>query len=811
MWTMIFKMLVITGIYLLLSLILWKIYSNRKITIPAKIIIGICFGTISVLSTHFGVDYGEMVLNIRDVGPLSAGVFFDPVSGIIAGLIGGIERFIAGTYWGVGVYTTLACSISTIFAGLLSAFLHIFVFRRRRPFAFSSFFVGAVMEVFHMYAVFITHQEDINKAFYVVWNCAIPMIVFSGLALALFSIVIRLADREKLDAFRVKAKSETPIIRRFQIGLLVVTSIILIASFLFSYTMQTRQAVQNAGDLLSKSATSISQNYTEVKKMEAKIIEMAEISTQSAADLAALAVYEDTESDEIVIDDNFAKGLRDSFDLIAVAIMNDDGTLVASAGKTMTNMADYGEVMAGNMESEVVWPTEKRLAIGEKTEAGLVIVELSIWQYEASVGFIGVAASLSNFQIGSEGFYDIITNSGMIAYGKHAGNYLTEVTMNEIRSIKDDEVFETKLFGTTAYGWKKTMINADILVTMLTEDEVYLDRDAQAYQTGLSDILLFAVIYAALFMLVQYHVVKNLKKVNQSLGKITDGNLNEVVDVRTSSEFNTLSDDINTTVDALKGYIEAAENRYEQELELARAIQEAALPRTFCFPGADFDLFASMNPAKLVGGDFYDFFFVARDKLALVVADVSGKGIPAALFMMRSKTIIQGFARSGYSPSEILYRANNALCEGNDAEMFVTVWIGMIDLNTGRMSCANAGHEYPVLMRSGEDYQLYKDPHGLVLAAMEGMKFKEYEIQMNPGDKLFTYTDGIPEAINTDDVQYGTDRLVEVLNTMKDLSEEEMLPKVLEDIYEFAGETDQFDDITMLGFTYFGPESKNDK
>jgi serine phosphatase RsbU (regulator of sigma subunit) len=213
-----------------------------------------------------------------------------------------------------------------------------------------------------------------------------------------------------------------------------------------------------------------------------------------------------------------------------------------------------------------------------------------------------------------------------------------------------------------------------------------------------------------------------------------------------------------------------------------------------------------MDPAKEVGGDFYDFFFVSQNRLAMVIADVSGKGIPAALFMMRAKTAIRGLAESGRDPAEILYRANNTLCEGNDAEMFVTVWLGIIDLSTGQMKCANAGHEYPVLMRAGGDYELLKDKHGLALAAMEGVKFKEYELQINPGDRLFVYTDGIPEAIDEKVEQYGAERLVRVLNAVKDASMQDVLPAVRRDIADFVGNADQFDDITMLGLVYYGAE-----
>ena len=238
--------------------------------------------------------------------------------------------------------------------------------------------------------------------------------------------------------------------------------------------------------------------------------------------------------------------------------------------------------------------------------------------------------------------------------------------------------------------------------------------------------------------------------------------------------------------------------------ELARTIQEAALPKNFHFPRGDFDLYAMMDPAKEVGGDFYDFFFVGPDRMALVIADVSGKGIPAALIMMRAKTTICSRAESGESPAELLCRANDMLCEGNDAEMFVTVWLGIIDLLTGRMRCVNAGHEYPVAMRAGEDYAYVKEKHGLALAAMEGMRYKEYELQLNPGDRLFVYTDGAPEAINRSEEAYGPERLIQAQNMRKGENMAALLPAVREDIAAFVGEEHQFDDITMLGFVYHG-------
>ena len=342
------------------------------------------------------------------------------------------------------------------------------------------------------------------------------------------------------------------------------------------------------------------------------------------------------------------------------------------------------------------------------------------------------------------------------------------------------------------------------ILTMMTYYEVYFARAIHAYETLFADILLFAVVYILISMLVQLIVVDNLKLVNQSLSKITDGDLEEKISVYNSLEFASLSDDINMTVEVLKGYIEAAEKRFEQELALARTIQESSLPRNFNFTRKDIDLFASMNPAKEVGGDFYDFFNLDNEKLALVMADVSGKGIPAALFMMRSKTAIRSLSETGLSLKEVMEQTNNELCSGNDAEMFVTVWIAVIDLKTGKAKCINAGHEYPMLMRANGKFELFKDKHSVPLGAVEGINFEEYEIDLEPGDCIFVYTDGVPEAINPDEEQFGTDRLLDTLNRNSDKTMEELLPIVKEDIEAFTGEADQFDDITMLGFKYIG-------
>jgi hypothetical protein len=362
--------------------------------------------------------------------------------------------------------------------------------------------------------------------------------------------------------------------------------------------------------------------------------------------------------------------------------------------------------------------------------------------------------------------------------------------------------------GQKAYCLTRTTEEGSRVFTQIPMYEVYDGRDIQAYETMLADILFFTVIYVLISLLVQNMVVDNLLQVNKSLNRITDGDLNEKVDVYSSSEFASLSDDINLTVDVLKGYIDAAKKRMEQELLLAHNIQDAALPKNFTFTHDGFELFATMNPAREVGGDFYDFFFVGPDRMALVIADVSDKGVPASLFMMRSKTAIRGLAESGLEPEEIFYRVNNELCEGNELNMFVTVWIGIIDLKTGDMRCLNAGHEYPAVMRKVRGYEIFKDKHHLPLGAMKDMKYTGYDMHLDLGDCLYVYTDGIPDAINVNEEEYGLERLLNALNTYKDASMEGLLQGVKADQDAFVGEADQFDDITMLGFRYNGPQDE---
>ena len=272
------------------------------------------------------------------------------------------------------------------------------------------------------------------------------------------------------------------------------------------------------------------------------------------------------------------------------------------------------------------------------------------------------------------------------------------------------------------------------------------------------------------------------------------------------NEIATIGVSIDKMEDDMLKYIEnltavtSEKERIGAELSIASTIQENSVPNIFpAFPARkDFDIFASMTPAKEVGGDFYNFFLVDDNHIAMVMADVSGKGIPAALFMMVTNILISDRTRMGGTPAEILTYVNENICAHNKADMFVTVWLGILEISTGKIIAANAGHDDPAICRKGESFEIVKNKHGLVVGAMAGIKYKDFEIQLNKGDKIFLYTDGLPEATDKDNKMFTVDGMINALNKHKNESPEAILEGINKSVGEFVGDAPQFDDLTML-------------
>lgn len=259
--------------------------------------------------------------------------------------------------------------------------------------------------------------------------------------------------------------------------------------------------------------------------------------------------------------------------------------------------------------------------------------------------------------------------------------------------------------------------------------------------------------------------------------------------------------------------VTAEKERINTELTLANRIQTDMLPNIYpAFPEySEFDIYAYSKPAREVGGDFYDYFLIDQDHLCMVMADVSDKGIPAALFMMASKIILSNNAMMNIRPSEILKNTNDLICSNNREEMFVTVWLGILEISTGKVTAANAGHEYPAVMHENGRFELIQDKHGFIIGGISGLEYQDYEIMLEPGSKLFLYTDGIPEAADAASELYGTDRMLDALNSEPGADVRKLIENIQDSVSGFAGNTEQSDDITMLCLEYRGKEQMRDQ
>lgn len=372
-----------------------------------------------------------------------------------------------------------------------------------------------------------------------------------------------------------------------------------------------------------------------------------------------------------------------------------------------------------------------------------------------------------------------------------------------------------------SYGYNYTGISVilDENGKALAEIQYILDmKEVRNYLNSflinmfLISFCIIVVTMAAYIVFVRKTITRPISRLADFTQEITESGKfeNQRITMKTGDEIEALSDSFNFMMEELENYIAnlskvtAEKERIGTELDIARNIQASMLPCIFpAFPDRkEFDIYATMTPAKEVGGDFYDFFMVDETHLAIVMADVSGKGVPAALFMVIGKTLIKDHTTSGRDLGEVFSTVNNLLCEANSEGLFITAFEGVLDLVTGEFCFVNAGHEMPFICKSGGSFEAYKIRPGFVLAGFEDMNYKAGSMTLDVGDMIFQYTDGVTEATNVENQLYGMERLEQVLNRVKDRVPSEILPEVKKDIDAFVGEAPQFDDITMLCVEY---------
>ena len=478
----------------------------------------------------------------------------------------------------------------------------------------------------------------------------------------------------------------------------------------------------------------------------------------------------------------------------------------------------------GRSDSELVY-------VGVPLEqGGFVQASISAADYEEALSAVSAESLAEGFTFSKGGLVVVAENDEIVTANESSliGQSFDETVLASTGTTTAEELFNTTEL-TSYYAGNGSEIsfargveisfvraakvgNYQILVTM-PSSEVFADRTNML----LFNTAFFLALFLAVFLLASYLlndvVVRGFVRTNETLGAIAEGNLDEEVDVHGVVEFDRLSNGINTMVGSLKESIEEAQTRLDNELATARAIQESALPSTFPpFPDiSSFDIFAMMTPAKEIGGDFYDFFLVDDHTLGFLIADVSGKGIPGALFMMTAKTQIENFMQSGMSLSEAVTNANHHLCIGNDAQMFVTAWMATLDYKTGHLTYVNAGHNPPLLRHDGT-WKWLREKSGLFLASFDGLDYRSFELDLAPGDEIFLYTDGVTEAMDSSEQMFGEDRLLELLQERSlERNPKSTVRSVQFHLGDYVGDAEQHDDITMLALAYgVAPEASEE-
>ena len=769
-----------------------------------QIIIGVLFGGVSAFASSYGVEWLGAVVNVRDAAPLSAGLIFGAPSAIISGLIGGLYRWFS-VYWGASTYTRLACSIATILAGLMAAGLRKLMFDNKKPTWGYGICIAVACEVIHMILIFITNMDNSSQAFEFVKGATLPMMIGNAVAVGCAIIIVSLLSHEHLKS----KKGSQKIANTFQRWLLACIVIAFLVTSIFTYILQNGMVKIETQEVFT---TAINDVEADIKgKSDAQLLKIAS-DVKNEYELDPTASLDD---------------IANKYGIVEINVVRADGIIQ----KTTTNESDsIGYDMNSKAQSKEF---VDMLSVNDSfvQEYGPRGKDSSVWRKYAAYklsdgGFIQVGYDTEQFHkkldefvidftknrhVGTNGFVAVCDeNLTLVIDNEYSGAHISTIgikpreEMNAGRtatSLYYDDIVDGKSELSEKYMYVFKFVEGYCIIAAMPVAEATFMRDASLYTSVFMQIIIFATLFVFIYILIKRVIINNLQKINDTLGKITKGDLDVTVDVRSSHEFSSLSDDINSTVSTLKQYIAEAAARIDKELEYAKQIQLSALPTNFP-TNEEFDVYAQMIAAKEVGGDFYDFYKISDTKFAFLVADVSGKGIPAAMFMMTAKTIIKDLAESGLAVNDIFTKANEKLCENNESGMFVTAWMGILDTTTGTIQFANAGHNPPLLHHADGSLEYIKTRPGFVLAGMDGIRYKANELQLKQGDRIFLYTDGVPEATNAANKLYGEDRLLDFMQKNPSLEATELLHSLKSSIDEFVGDAPQFDDITMLMLNY---------
>ncbi len=775
----------------------------KKMPYMAKqIIIGVLFGSVSAFASSYGVEWLGAVVNVRDAAPLSAGLIFGAPAGIVSGIIGGLYRWFS-VYWGAGLYTRLACSIATVLAGFMAAGLRKLMFDNKKPTWGYGVCIAVACEVIHMILIFITNMDNSSEAFEFVRGATTPMIIGNAVAVGFAIIIVSLLSHER---FRMK-KDKEQISNTFQRWLLACIVIAYLVTSSFTFILQNGMVKVETQKVFTAAIGDVEKDIK--GKSDAQLLGIAENVKNEYETNAGISLYE----------------LTEKYGIVEINVVNSDGIILDS---TELDSIDY-DMKSKKQSREFVETLKTQNSFVQ--EYGPRGKEGTVWRKYAAInlkngGFIQVGYDAEQFHsmlnefvvdvtknrhVGTSGFVAVLDESLLLVIdNEYSKQPITTIGIEPPEEMKKGKTATALYYADiidgvnnngVKYMYVFKFVEGYCILAAMPESEAVFMRDASIYTSIFMQVIIFATLFVFIYILIKRVIINNLQKINDTLGRITKGDLNVTVDVRSSREFSSLSDDINSTVATLKRYIAEAAARIDKELEYAKQIQLSALPTNFP-TDEEYGIYAQMIAAKEVGGDFYDFYKLSDTTVAFLAADVSGKGIPAAMFMMTAKTIIKDLAESGMAVNDIFTKANEKLCENNESGMFVTAWMGILNVETGVLHYANAGHNPPLLKRANGEFEYLRTRAGFVLAGMEGVRYRVGELKLEPGDRMFLYTDGVPEATNAGNELYGEDRLIEFMNKNSNENAVSLLPNLKADIDEFVGTAPQFDDITMLMFDY---------
>ncbi len=624
------------------------------------------------------------------------------------------------------------------------------------------------------------------------------------------------------------ARFETtrPLRKTFLLWTSALTAAAIFASTVVSFFFETRSAKREAAQTI-----------------RAKILEAETQAERARENLATIELYERRASvcrarsaaeilrldAETPLDDKRLEELARFLNLDEIDVVDENGICVA-AWPPETRGFDYSQTpetadflrVLDDPTLEIAQPLRKSAtaddllfqysAVARRDAPGFVEVGLRSDRTETVRALANLARFIGSFRVGKNGRLFVFQNGVLLRDANAApGRFELDVPIAPAE-LPTDAVFSVDVDGASCFALAKTSGDC-VFVGALPKSEIFAQRRSTLILIFVANSFLFFGLFSVVSLLTRRLVVDGVLAINRSLSKIVDGDLDERIDVATTREFLELSNGVNATVDALKGAIDEVKRRVDKELELARRIQTAALPSVFPpFPERrEFDIYAENRPMASVGGDMFDYFFVDENRLFFYVADVSGHGVPAALFMMKTTALVKNLALSGLPLPQVVAQTNRYLAENNDAT-FVTAFFCVVDVATGRLEYVDAGHNPPFLREPGGKFREIAPQICLLLGVADDAEFESATLDLAPGSALVLFTDGVTEAAAaTSPEQFGVRRALETLDAVAlDAPADRLVDALFDAVETFADDAERSDDVTALAFRYDGPKVKRD-